>query len=170
MLAKLMAAGRRAERFVGPNDKWVEQLRKNAWRGAQNVLGDTHTFVREKGTADYITTVDASVDEVIAALWAADYQRNILSTVKYRVRDNEDEYVHSAWVYDPANTYTQHDVFLWERDGVVDVYGHREPSVRNPQAHLDLSTGTHGDPNHKARDALDAAGLSYSAVDSDTLI
>jgi len=169
MIQQIATAVRRIEPLFGPNDGWVEDARKMAWRGAQQFLGGTHTFVRDKGTADYICTTEASAQQVVEALYANGYQRNILSTVKYRERGGENEYVHSAWVYDPADTYTQHDVFLWERDGMVDIYGHREPSVRHPDAHLDLSTGTHGDPDRRLRDTLDTAGIGYTTVDTDTL-
>lgn len=169
MIQTIATAVRRIEPLFGPDDGWVENTRKIAWRVAQRRLGHKHTFVREKGTADYICTTEASAQQVVGALYSSGYQRNILSTVKYRVRDGEDEYVHSAWVYDLADTYTQHDVFLWKRGDVVDIYGHREPSVRYPDAHLDLSTGTHGDPDNRLRDTLDAAGIDYTTVDTDTL-
>jgi len=169
MIQTIATAVRRIEPFFGPDNSWAEDARKMAWRRAQRHLGHTHTFVREKGTADYICTAKASAQQVVGALYSNGYQRNILSTVKYRERGGGEEYVHSAWVYDPADTYTQHDVFLFERDGVVDIYGHREPSVRHPEAHLDLSTGTHGDPDGRLRNTLDAAGIDYTTVDDDTL-
>jgi hypothetical protein len=169
MIKQITTAARRIETIFTPDDQWVESVRKIVWQAAQRHLGSTHTFVREKGTADYICTTEASAQQVVGALYTNGYQRNILSTVKYRTRGGEKEYVHSAWVYDPADTYTQHDVFLWERDNKVDIYGHREPSVRHPDAHLDLSTGTHGDPDRRLRDTLDAAGIGYTTVDNDTL-
>lgn len=159
MISQLMTVARRVEQFFGPDDSWVETLRQTAWRCAQRLAGGTHTFVRDKGRADYVTTADASAQRVARALYANGYQRNIMSTVKTR---NGDEYVHSAWVLDSADTDWQQDVFMWENeDGTTDVYSHKEPSVRRPKAHLDLSTGIHGDPDGRVRDVLDGAGIDY---------
>ena len=163
MISQLTSAVRRVEQFFGPNNGWVETLRKTVWQRAQSVLGDTHTFVRHKGTADYVATVDAPAQRVVSALYSNGYQRNILSTVK--TRGNPPQYVHSAWVLDTENTEWQQDVFIWgNRDGTTDVYSHKEPSVRNPKEHLDLSTGIHGDPDGRVCEVLDEAGLQYETT------
>lgn len=159
MISSLTASVRRIEPFLGPDDQWVENGRKIVWHAAQNVLGDTYTFVREKGRADYVTTVNAQPQRVVRALYNAGYQRNLLSTVKTRDGDT----AHSSWVLDTEDTEWQQDVFIWENDddGTTDVYSHKEPSVRRPKAHLDLSTGIHGDPDGHVRAVLDESDLEY---------
>lgn len=163
MIKSIMSAVRRIEPFFGPDDGWVETLRQTVWRRAESFLGDKHTFVRDKERADYVTTANVSPQRVVRALYTNGYQRNLLSTVKTR---NENEYVHSAWVLDTPDTEWQQDVFLWENeDGSTDVYSHKEPSVRRPKAHLDLSTGIHGDPDGRVRDVLHKSDINYERRD-----
>lgn len=163
-LKSLTAAIRRIERQLSPADKWASKLRQTAYNAAQRILTPIIgvQFTREKERGDYITTTNANVKDVENALWDAGYQRNMLSTWKYRTVNGKRQDIVSAWVYDPTNTPTQHDVYLFENDdGSVDIYGHKEPSVRNPSEHLDLSTGTHGDPNKRTRAAFAEAGISF---------
>lgn len=168
MISTLTTTVRRVEPLFGPNQQWVERLRQNVWYAAEQRFGDSYTFVRHKGTADYVCTTAASPAEIAQTLYAEGYQRNILSTVKTRNKDKQ--YVHSAWVLDAPDTEWQQDVFIWEnKNGTTDVYSHKEPSVRRPKAHLDLSTGTHGDPDKRVRNTLDAAGIGYTTVDTDKL-
>lgn len=91
MLSRLMSVSRRVERVFGPDDRWAERLRQAVWRIAERVAGDAHTFVRDKGRADYVCTVDAPPAEVVQQLDDAGYQRNLLSTVKTR---DGDDYAH----------------------------------------------------------------------------
>ena len=165
-LKTLTTSVRRIERHLSPEDDWVSEVRENAYKAAQRVLSPLIgiQFTREKGTADYICTVEADVNAVEVALWNAGYQRNMLSTWKYRVVNNRRQDITSAWVYDPANTETQHDVYLFDNGKTVDVYGHKEPSVRNPVEHLDLSTGTNGDPDNRAKAALAEAGIKTTTT------
>lgn len=75
LLKSLMSAVRRAERFLGPEDDWVEDDRRILYESAQRLLGGYHRFVREKGPADYVTTVHADPDAVESVLMGP-YQRN----------------------------------------------------------------------------------------------
>lgn len=160
MIKSITTSVRRVERFFGPDDQWVENFRQTSWRAAQKLLGDKHTFVRDKNRADYEYTAHVSPQRVAEALYAEGYQRNILSTVKTR---NGTDFVHSAWVLDTEDTEWQQDVFIWENaDGTTDVYSHKEPSVRRPKAHLNLSTGVNGDPDGRVRDVLETHGIEYS--------
>jgi len=162
----LTTAVRRIEQHLSPEDDWASELREIAYKRAQSVLSPLIgiQFTREKGFADYICTVEADVDAVETALWSAGYQRNMLSTWKYRTIDNKRQDITSAWVYDPPDTDTQHDVYLFDNENTVDVYGHKEPSVRNPTEHLDLSTGVNGDPDNRARAALAEAGIKTTTT------
>jgi len=166
-LKSLTTAVRRIERHLSPADGWASKLREIAYKAAQIVLSPLIgiQFTREKSRADYICTVQADVGTIETALWNAEYQRNMLSTWKYRNVDGKRQDIVSAWVYDPPETETQHDVYLFENnDGTVDVYGHKEPSVRNPTEHLDLSTGIHGDPDNRAKAALAEAGIKTTTT------
>jgi len=165
-LKTLTTSVRRIERHLSPADDWASKLREIAYKAAQRVLSPLIgiQFTREKGTADYICTVEADVDAVKVALWDAGYQRNMLSTWKYRIIDNERQDITSAWVYDPPDTETQHDVYLFDNGETVDVYGHKEPSVRNPVKHLNLSTGINGDPDNRAKAALAEAGIKTTTT------
>jgi len=165
-LKTLTTSVRRIERHLSPADDWASKLREIAYKSAQSVLSPLIgiQFTREKGTADYICTVEADVDAVKVALWDAGYQRNMLSTWKYRIIDNERQDITSAWVYDPPDTETQHDVYLFDNGETVDVYGHKEPSVRNPVKHLNLSTGINGDPDNRAKAALAEAGIKTTTT------
>jgi len=166
-LKTFTTAVRRIERHLSPADGWASKLREIAYKRAQSVLTPIIgvQFTRKKGRADYICTVEADVDAVETALWNAGYQRNMLSTWKYRTVDGKRQDIVSAWVYDPTDTQTQHDVYFFQNeDGSVDIYGHKEPSVRNPSEHLDLSTGINGDPNGRMRATLVEAGITTTTT------
>jgi hypothetical protein len=163
MLSTLMSLVRRLEGFLGPRDDWVEDDRRILFEAAQYLLGDMHTFTREKGVEDYITTAHADSDVVETALMNSGYDRNLLSTRKYRTHHSGGkQWGVGSFAYDPADTDWQHHVYLFEApNGGTDVYGHREPSVRDPDAHLDKNSGVHGDPNGRVATALDAVGVEY---------
>jgi len=165
-LKSLTTVVRRIERHLSPADDWASKLRKIAYKRAQSVLSPLIgiQFTREKSRADYICTVETNVDAVETALWNAGYQRNMLSTWKYRNVGGKRQDIVSAWVYDPPTTETQHDVYLFDNADTVDVYGHKEPSIRNPVKHLDLSTGINGDPDNRAKAALAEAGIKTTTT------
>lgn len=166
-LEPLMAAVRRAERFLGPEDDWVEDDRRILYEAAQRHLGQYHDFLREKGPADYFTTAEANSDTVEVALYEAGYRRNLASTRKYREHhDGGHQYAVGSFVK-PAPAHEdglerQHHVYLFESpDGGTDLYGHEETSVVEGAEHLTETQQEHGDPLGTARDALDAAALPY---------
>lgn len=158
-----MASVRRVEEFLSPSDDWVEDGRRILYEAAQRLLGDYHDFIREKGTADYITTAHADSDAVEIALMEYGYDRNLLSTRKYREHHGGGkQWAVGSFAYDPEDTDWQHHVYLFKApNGGTDIYGHREPSPRNPEAHLDTSTGVHGDPNGRVANALDVYRIEY---------
>lgn len=151
-----------AERFLTPNDDWVAAGRKTLLRGADSVLSPLgFPTVRKKSNDDYIVTADVTADEIERALVEAGYQRNVLSTRKYRQRDEGQQWAIGSWVYDPADTDWQHHVYLFPADDGIDVYGHRETSVREGMEHRTNPDQTHGDPNGRVRAALHEAGIDY---------
>lgn len=149
------------EETLGPSDDWVEDDRRILYEAIDPLL--PWRAIREKGTADYITSTQVGSDRIERALYAQGYRRNLLSSRKYRTHHGGGkQWAVGSWVFDPEGTAWQHHVYLFDRrSGGTDIYGHREPSVRNPSQHLDLSTGTPGDPNNRLRDALSAEGIAF---------
>ena len=183
-LEAVIPAVRRAERFLGPEDDWVEDDRRILYEAAQRHLGHLHTFTREKGPADYVTTVHADSDVVEEAL-VPPYQRNLVSTRKYRThhgrgsaprgdsgpnrgsapRDGGKQWACGSFVIpnlDGDHGYTeQHHVYLFESpNGQTDVYAHRETAASEGAEHLTETHQEKGDP-HVLFDVFDRAGLEY---------
>jgi hypothetical protein len=161
-LEPLMGAVRVAERWLGPDDDWVEDDRRIAYEWAQRHFGHLHTFAREKGPADYFTTAHARPDVVERVLHDGGYQRNLASSRKYRTHhDGGKQWAVGSWVLDPTDTDWQHHVYLFPApNGGTDVYGHRETSVREGAEHL-TEPQTHGDPNGRVRGLLSDAGIEH---------
>lgn len=171
-LSKVLSAVRRQEQKLGPGAHGLVAPRARLWQVADPIFrAGGRPTVRAKGVADYVTTVDASREQVEQALWPK-YHRNFLSTKKYRWRKSGDtferDWAIGSWVYDPKDTDTQHHVYLFESPGGgIDLYAHREPSVRNPGKHTS-GRQTHGDPDGYARARIDDASLEYAAREFST--
>jgi len=167
VLSRIAACVRRAERFLGPDDDWVEDARRRLYTAAHGVL-DQRT-IKAKSARDYVTTVEASPDTVEEALHPQ-YERNLVSTRKYRtVKEDERQWACGSWVHDPPDTETQHHVFLFEApDGRTDLYAHYETSVRDPDGHFRGDTFVPGDPNGRARGLLSVAGMAFHRRDIGT--
>jgi len=162
ILEPLIAAVRRAERFLGPEDDWVEDDRRILFETAQSVVGDSYRyFTFEKGERDYVTIVQADPDTVERALMPP-YQRNLLSSRKYRTHHSGGkQWACGSFVIDAPNTDWQHHVYLFETaDGNTDVYAHRETSVREGKEHITDTNQVPADP-HKLFNIFDRAGLEY---------
>jgi hypothetical protein len=165
-LSTILSTVRRQEQKLGPSAHGLVAPRARLWQAVDPIFrAGGRPAVRPKGVADYVTTVDVSREQVEQALWPK-YHRNFLSTKKYRWRKAGDtferDWAIGSWVYDPEETDTQHHVYLFESpDGGIDLYAHREASVRNPGEH---TTGrqTHGDPDGRARARLEDASLDYT--------
>lgn len=165
LLEATIPSVRRVERFLGPEDDWVEDDRRILYEAAQRHLGHLHTFTREKGPADYVTTVKANPDEVEEALMPP-YQRNLVSTRKYRTyHGGGKQWACGSFVIDGIRGehgyVEQHHVYLFEtKDGHTDVHAHRETSATEGDEHLTETNQEQGDP-HVLFDVFDRAGLSY---------
>lgn len=158
-LGKLLGAVRRVEEYLGPEDDWVEDDRRILYEAADKFLRPlgrpTIRNIDQRGAGDYVTTAAASPDEVEVALDDAGYDRNLLSTRKYRsAHDGGRQWAVGSYVLDPADTDWQHHVYIFPSpDGGTDIYAHRETSVRDPHGHVtDEQTG--GDPNDRVETAL----------------
>lgn len=161
-----MVAVRRAERFLGPDDDWVEEDRRIFAEAAQRLFGRWHTFVREKGHSDYVYTAKHKPDTVEWALVRGGYQRNLLSTRKYRTHHSGGkQWAVGSYVRDPTDSIWQHHVYLFEHDdGSTDIYAHKELSVREGMSHVTDTQQTHGDPNGWLKSVLDASNLNYYTI------
>jgi hypothetical protein len=159
-LSRILGVVRWLEKLLGPDDDWVEDDRRKLFEWLDGKFG--HSFTMEKSPRDYITTADASPDAVERALASAGYQRNLVSTRKYRTHHaGGKQWAVGSYVYDPVDTDWQHHVFLFPApDGATDIYGHRETSARDPVGHL-TDRLTPGDPQSRARNALADANIQY---------
>ena len=170
LLEATIPAVRRAERFLGPEDDWVEDDRRILYEAAQRHLGHLHTFVREKGPADYVTTANASPDAVERALMGP-YQRNLASTRKYREHHNDGrQYAVGSFVTAvPAHDdglARQHHVYLFPSpSGGTDIYAHEETRVTEGAEHLTDTQQEHGDPQGRVTDLLALADMSFESRD-----
>lgn len=165
ILEPLMAAVRRAERFLGPEDDWVEDDRRILFETAQSHLGHLHTFLREKGQREYVTTVHANPDAVEVALDKAGYDRNLASTRKYRTHHGGGrQYAVGAFAKPvPADhgLKRQHHVYLFPApSGGTDVYAHEETSVLEGAEHLTETHQKKGAPGN-LYDIFDRHGFEY---------
>lgn len=113
---------------------------------------------------DYVTTAQASVFSVVVALFRAGYRWNPLSTVKF-VRDGEDQ-KYRRWariqLAHREGYGKQHHVYVFLTHEGVDVYGHYEDSVTDPDGHVDGGR-KRGDPYATVEDAL--ANARIDSVD-----
>lgn len=161
----LMAAVRHAERFLGPEDDWVEEDRRVLYEAAQRHLGHVHTFVQSVGGADYVTTANAPPDAVERAL-VYPYQRNLASTRKYRTHHcGRKQWADGSFAFDPRDEPWQHHVYLFTtQDDGTDIYAHEEVSVRRGLEHL-TTPGVAGDPKDHVRPLLRRHGIAFEQRD-----
>lgn len=138
ILEPLLSFVRFFERFLGPEDDWVEEDRRILFEAAQRHLGHLHTFIKEKGPEEYLTTVKVSPDR-FEEIIAPPYNRNVASNRKYRTyHGGGKQWAVGSFVIDPKDTRWQHHVYIFEtEDGYTDVHSHTETSVRYGWDHLE---------------------------------
>lgn len=166
-LGAVFGVVRRLERYLGPDDDWIEDDRRHFYEAADRFLRPLgRPTIAEKGPADYVTTADASDDEVEIALTAAGFQRNLLSTRKYREHhDGGRQWAVGSYVLDHPDTDWQLHVYLFEAWTTgTDVYAHKETSVRDPYGHV-TDPQTHGDPDGYVRSALADQNIDHNSRD-----
>jgi len=111
-----------------------------------------------------IAVVDAGRGELLRALFDAGFGWNPVSRVKFRdLSDGRRQFALSLSYVESVDAEFQQDVHIFPSPGSrgYDVYGHWEPSVTEPDAHLGGEHQQPGDPERIVRDALDEAGLEY---------
>ncbi len=169
MLEDVIAAVRRAERFLGPEDDWVEDDRRIVFEAAQRYFGHLHTFTKEKAPNEYVATVDATPNEVERALMPP-YQRNLASNRKYRTyHDGGKQWACGAFVITgldgPHGYDEQHHVYLFEtEDGKTDVHAHRETAAKEGIEHITETHQEHGEERNLF-DLFERHGLNYEIRD-----
>jgi len=169
LLKRSVAAVRHIEQFLTPQDDWVEAARRRLFVVLHlfaRLPPLKRPLIREKSRRDYVATVQAPSDAVERALMSGDnvvYQRNLVSTRKYRVVDGDRQWADGSFVYDPPDTNWQHHVYLLDKgNGTTDIYAHEEPSAEyDPEGHVS-GDQVHGDPRGLARGKCDRAGLQYT--------
>jgi hypothetical protein len=115
------------------------------------------TDVTDRG--DYITTANASVFAVVVALFRAGYRWNPISTVKYVTEDGGYRRWARIQLAYRGGYGKQHHVYLFVSYRGVDVYGHLEDSITDPDDHVS-GDQIRGDPNGRAQAALEDAQVS----------
>ena len=162
ILEPTLAAVRRVERFLGPEDDWVEEDRRIVSEAAQSHLGHLHTFVYHVGEADYILTTECSPDQFERVITPT-YQRNLLSGRKYRTgHSGGKQWAVGSYVIDPTDERWQHHVYIFPaKGGGTDVYAHKETSVREGAEHL--TDKMHRAEPHNLFDLLDHEGVEYES-------
>lgn len=138
LLRPALSVVRRLETLLGPADDWVEDDRRVLFEAADQLLRPIgRPTIREVPDSDRVGTVPSEPNSVEVTLQEEGYQRNLLSTRKYREHhDGGRQWAVGSWVHDPRDEPWQHHVYLFDApDGATDVYAHKEASVREPSDH-----------------------------------
>jgi hypothetical protein len=162
-MKSIIASLRRFERHLSPKDTWVPKVRGIALRGAEKLLGHAtdYPFTTQKWYREYLTTVEVPLHTLEIALHDHGYQRNILASKKYRMVDGEKQWEVASWVDDPPETEWQHHVYVFDSGESLDIYAHREKSVRRPKEHLNGAKYQEDAVPGGVFDALDAMDITY---------
>lgn len=157
-------AVRVVERFLGPDDDWVEDDRRIAYEAAESLFGHWHSFVGEKTEKDYLFEAQSDSDTIERVLAAEGFQRNLASKRAYREHHNGGrQWANGAYVLDPTHTRWQQHVTLFDtRDGNTDVYSHTETSVREGIEHLTEPNYKFDDPTNRIRNILERNNIKYN--------
>lgn len=161
-LSKLLGGVRHVETYLGPEDDWIEDDRRVVYEWADKALRPLgRPTVTEKEPDEWTYTVDEAPDDVEVAI-ASTYQRNILSTRKYRMMPGSGkQWAVGSYVYDPPSKDWQHHIYLFPSEwGGTDIYAHKETSVRDPPGHV-TDDYTVGDPDNILGGALREENIEY---------
>lgn len=161
-LSRILGGIRYVEKFLGPDDDWIEDDRRHIYEWADKVgrpLG--RPTITEKGSNEWTYTVDVSPDRVEKAIHPK-YQRNLLSTRKYRTfAGSGRQWAVGSYAYDPIDKPWQHHVYLFPGTwGGTEIYAHKETSVRDPVGHV-TNDQVSGDPDNTLAFELEEASIDY---------
>jgi len=156
-------------RTVGPRRAIVGELvRTQLWRALDRPgRRRGRPLLRDKTHSgdEYICSVDESILTVARALWSGDYSWNPLSTKKYRDGPHGRQYGVLSVAYRKSIVADdQHHVYCFRRDdGRLDLYGHHESNITDPDAHHG-GEQVPGDPARFCRGALEDAGIEWTQL------
>lgn len=152
------------QRGLTAQDDWVEKL-KVAVAAPLNPttkkLGRPLTRNKTNNDGEKFFSTSVAPDAVEQALTEAGYDRNLISTKKYRMvgRNNQTQQwaVGSYRIVYGEEDQFQHHVYLFPRDdGGTDVYGHKETNYEfDPSGHFS-DKQVSGDPDNKATPTLES--------------
>lgn len=181
LLIVLLAIGS-WQRNLGPRLRWPPHVRRAFWPALDKVFGDggltdryigsSRAFVRDKthDTDEYICSVDCShVTLLVAVFKHGGYRWNLVATLKFVVTNPGRVYeVFSIAYRETLRAKTMHHVYgLPAREPGYNLHlgGHDEINyLHDPLGHTEGEQAD-GDPDHRFRDALDAAGIEYAELD-----
>jgi len=149
------------QRGLTAQDDWVESLKVGVFAPLNPIFRRFgRPLIRNKTNEsnEKFFSTPKSPDEVEEALTGAGYARNLISTKKYRMVNDEQHWAVGSYrvVYGEDDKF-QHHVYLFRReDGGTDVYGHKETNYEyDPSGHVG-DQQWNGDPDGKATPALEA--------------
>lgn len=121
------------------------------------VVGPAVLWISEKGgrdDAEYVTTIDASVREIVADLRRGGASLHLINSLKRRPGGHGDRLTaaHVVWTIEDE----QVEAYAFENtNGTVDLYAHTETSTDDPLGHL-TDPQTDGDAHGVVAEALAA--------------
>lgn len=157
-IAALLSLVRKLEESIGPEDDWIEDDRRVVYEFFNPLFSAFgRPTIDEVEPSSYVLTVSLSSDEAEEVLDDGEYERNILSTRKYRTHHaGGKQWAVGSYALDPVDDPWQQHVILFDNpDGTTDVYSHKEASVRRPSAHHGGAEYELGDPDGRVRDLFD---------------
>jgi hypothetical protein len=148
------------QRGLTAQDDWVEKLKIAVTAPLNPIfrrLGRPLTRNKTNKQEEKFFSTDASPDEVEVALTDGGYDRNLISTKKYIIRDDEQIWAVGSYriVYGEDDRFQHHIYLIPREDGGTDVYGHKETNYEyDPSGHVSDAQGD-GDPDNKATPILE---------------
>lgn len=161
-LRRLLVRADDFQRGLGAQADWVETLKLAVFVSADPVFsraGRPLTRNKTNEEDEKFFNSSKSPDEVEVLLTEGGYDRNLISTKKYRMVDDGERQqwaVGSYRVVYGEDDKFQHHVYLFpDGDGGTDVYGHKETNYEHDASgHLN-DRQFDGDPDNKATPILE---------------
>lgn len=171
LVVALVIAGVITRRYIGPEDDWIEDRRKEVFVRLNPVFKRMgRTLVVEKGIEDYVCTAHQTPDDIEDALYQCGYVENPISTRKYRVIEGHKQFAVGSMKFSDPDTDIQWHAYIFPtmEGSWTDIYQHGEtdwdPSEGgSPIGHLE-DKQIHGDPENVLRGCLDNRNILYEDV------
>lgn len=169
LLRRLLAAGIRAVRHVGPRTaRAVEPLRRAVWRALDPIARRRgRPLTRDKtDSGEFICTVDVGLLELARALWAQGWRWNPFSTAKYRVAGQRKWAVLPVVYREGVDADVQYDYYIFASADGLAIWGHQEANITDPREHAGGDEQVADGAGMVLRGALAAAGIDNQATGS----